>query len=43
MIVPVPDIRVEPGPGYEPSGVVLDPLSAAINTPHRLLEPVTAF
>ncbi len=41
-VVPVPDIRVEPGPGYEPSGAVLDPLSAAINTPHRLLEPVTA-
>jgi DNA-binding HxlR family transcriptional regulator len=41
-VVPVPDIRVEPGPGYEPSGAVPDPLSAAINAPHRLLEPVTA-
>ncbi|WP_328616822.1 helix-turn-helix transcriptional regulator [Amycolatopsis sp. NBC_00355] len=41
-VVPVPDIRIEPGPGYEPSGAVPDPLSAAINTPHRLLEPVTA-
>lgn len=42
-VVPVPDIRVEPGPGYLPSGAVLDPLSAAINRPHRLLEPVTAL
>ena len=41
-IVPVRDIRIEPGPGYQPSGAVLDPVSAAINTPHRLLEPVTA-
>ncbi|HVV23539.1 MAG TPA: helix-turn-helix domain-containing protein [Pseudonocardiaceae bacterium] len=40
-VVPVPDIRIEPGPGYEPSGGVLDPVSAAINTPRRLLEPIT--
>jgi DNA-binding HxlR family transcriptional regulator len=43
VVVPVPDIRVEPGPGYEPPGAALDPLSAAINTPHRLLEPITAL
>ncbi|MFI5613567.1 winged helix-turn-helix transcriptional regulator [Amycolatopsis sp. NPDC051903] len=40
-IVAVPDIRMEPGPGYEPTGKELDPVSAAINTPRRLLDPIT--
>lgn len=38
--VPVPDIRIEPGPGFDPSRVVEDPVSAAINGPRRLLEPI---
>ncbi|MER6538846.1 hypothetical protein ABT215_34640 [Streptomyces sp900105755] len=41
MAVPVPEIRSEPGPGHRPSGVVADPVSAAINTPRRLLQPIT--
>lgn len=40
-IASVPEIRVEPGPGYEPTGAALDPVSTAINTPRRLLEPIT--
>ncbi|MEU1541769.1 helix-turn-helix domain-containing protein [Actinacidiphila glaucinigra] len=38
--VPVPDIRIEPGPGFKPGGTDLDPVSSAINTPRRLLEPI---
>jgi DNA-binding HxlR family transcriptional regulator len=41
-LVPVPDIRIEPGPGYEPPHTAGDPLSDAINTPRRLLDPITA-
>ncbi|WP_405056769.1 helix-turn-helix transcriptional regulator [Kribbella sp. NBC_01505] len=41
-IVKVPDIRVEPGPGYEPGAAELDPVSQALNTPHRLLEATTS-
>jgi len=40
-VVAVPDTRIEPGPGYVPTDAVLDPVSAAINTPRRLLEPIT--
>jgi DNA-binding HxlR family transcriptional regulator len=40
LVVPVPETRIEPGPGYQSSGGVPDPLSAAINTPRRLLEPL---
>ncbi|MFE7034837.1 winged helix-turn-helix transcriptional regulator [Streptomyces sp. NPDC057621] len=39
--VPVPEIRVETGPGFQPSDSVQDPVSTAINTPRRLLEPIT--
>lgn len=39
--VPVPRTRIEPGPGYEPPGGALDAVSHAINTPRRLLEPIT--
>ncbi|MFF4307217.1 winged helix-turn-helix transcriptional regulator [Streptomyces sp. NPDC001601] len=39
--VPVPEIRSEPGPGYRPPGGVADPVSDAINTPRRLLQPIT--
>ncbi|WP_393081377.1 hypothetical protein [Streptomyces sp. LN704] len=38
--VPVPDIRVEPGPGFQPTDTEVDPVSGAINTPRRLLEPI---
>ncbi|WP_211118023.1 hypothetical protein HEP85_18970 [Streptomyces sp. RPA4-2] len=38
--VPVPEIRVEPGPGFQPTGTEVDPVSGAINTPRRLLEPI---
>ncbi|MEV6646562.1 helix-turn-helix domain-containing protein [Amycolatopsis sp. NPDC051371] len=39
-LVPVPEIRIEPGPGYEPQPGGPDPVSAAFATPRRLLEPV---
>ena len=35
-------IRIEPGPGFDPSVASHDPMSLAINTPRRLLEPITA-
>ncbi|MFF3950063.1 winged helix-turn-helix transcriptional regulator [Streptomyces sp. NPDC001902] len=38
--VPVPEIRMEPGPGFQPQGTDDDPVSSAINTPRRLLEPI---
>ncbi len=41
-VVSVPEIRIEPGPGFEPADAEPDALSAAINTPRRLLEPITA-
>ena len=37
--VPVPEIRIEPGPGFE-AGIDPDPVSYAMNTPRRLLEPI---
>lgn len=40
--VPVPEIRIEPGPGFDLTGTDPDPVSNAINTPRRLLEPVVA-
>ena len=39
--VPVQEIRTEPGPGYEPAGTAHDPVSRAISTPRRLLQPIT--
>ena len=39
-IVPVEDIRIAPGPGFEPSDADDEPLSRLINTPRRLLEPI---
>lgn len=39
-IVSVPDIRLEPGPGFDGTKAAHDPVSEAINTPRRLLEPV---
>ncbi|WUD78240.1 hypothetical protein OG937_44255 [Streptomyces sp. NBC_00510] len=38
--VPVPEVRMEPGPGFQPQGTDDDPVSSAINTPRRLLEPI---
>jgi DNA-binding HxlR family transcriptional regulator len=40
--VPVPETRIEPGPGFDPAGIDPDPVSNAINTPRRLLEPIMA-
>lgn len=40
-LVPVTEIRTEPGPGYRLTGVELDPVSRAIVQPRLLLEPVT--
>jgi len=42
LVVPVPDIRIEPGPGFDLTGSGNDPVSSAISTPRRLLEPVMA-
>lgn len=39
-VVPVQEIRSEPGPGYRSAGTESDPISSAINTPRRLLEPI---
>jgi hypothetical protein len=41
-LVPVPEIRSEPGPGFEPTSAELDPVSTEMRQPRRLLEPVTA-
>lgn len=41
-VVAVPEIRVEPGPGYQPARHELDPVSAAISRSRLLLEPVAA-
>ena len=38
--VPVPDISIEPGPGFEPP-TSEDALTAAVNTRRRLLQPLT--
>lgn len=40
VVVPVPEIVLEPGPGFQPADAVLDPISAAISKPRRLLEPI---
>ena len=42
LVVPVPEIQIEPGPGFDPAVASHDPMSLAINTPRRLLEPITA-
>jgi DNA-binding HxlR family transcriptional regulator len=42
QVVPVPEIRIEPGPGFDAAVAGRDPLSLAVNTPRRLLEPITA-
>lgn len=41
MAVPVPETRVEPGPGFDPTDS--DPLSDVVNTPRRLLQPLRAL
>jgi DNA-binding HxlR family transcriptional regulator len=38
--VPVEDILVTPGPGLEPPSDDDDPVSVALRSPHRLLEPL---
>ncbi|GII32476.1 winged helix-turn-helix transcriptional regulator [Planotetraspora mira] len=40
LAVPVPEIRIEPGPGFDRTDSDHDPVSVAINTPRRLLEPI---
>ncbi|MCR6484937.1 helix-turn-helix transcriptional regulator [Amycolatopsis sp. OK19-0408] len=39
-VVPVPEIRIEPGPGYEPSTAEKDPVSEQMSRPRLLLEPL---
>jgi DNA-binding HxlR family transcriptional regulator len=39
-LVPVPQTRIEPGPGFTPSSADLDPVSTLLNKPRRLLEPL---
>ncbi|GLW12989.1 ArsR family transcriptional regulator [Microtetraspora sp. NBRC 13810] len=41
-VVPIPEIRIERGPGFDPADSESDPVSDAINTPRRLLEPIMA-
>ncbi|MEU3985376.1 helix-turn-helix domain-containing protein [Streptomyces sp. NPDC026672] len=40
-VAPVPEVRVEPGPGFDRTAPGGDPVSSAMNTPRRLLEPIT--
>ncbi|GAA1277486.1 ArsR family transcriptional regulator [Planotetraspora silvatica] len=40
LAVPVPEIRIEPGPGFDLTDSDHDPVSDAIRTPRRLLEPI---
>jgi DNA-binding HxlR family transcriptional regulator len=40
LAVPVPEIRIEPGPGFDLTEAGNDPLSNAIKSPRRLLEPI---
>ncbi|MGW2058546.1 winged helix-turn-helix transcriptional regulator [Streptomyces sp. NPDC001840] len=40
LVVPVPEIRIEPGPGFDTTDSDRDPVSSAINTPRRLLDPL---
>ncbi|SEP48870.1 winged helix-turn-helix transcriptional regulator [Amycolatopsis saalfeldensis] len=42
VLVPAQDTRIEPGPGFQPADAEPDPMSAAINSPRRLLEPLSA-
>lgn len=37
---PVAEIRIEPGPGFDPAKSNPDPVSAMFNRPRRLLEPL---
>ncbi|USX54368.1 helix-turn-helix domain-containing protein [Lentzea sp. HUAS12] len=39
-VVSAPDVRIEPGPGFDPGNATPDPVSALLNTPRRLLEPL---
>lgn len=39
-VVPVPEIRIEPGPGYQPSTAEKDPVSEAMSRPRLLLDPL---
>ncbi|WP_203711462.1 winged helix-turn-helix transcriptional regulator [Asanoa siamensis] len=39
-LVEVPEIQIAPGPGFESTGPAKDPVSAKMNAPRRLLEPI---
>ncbi|RYJ21291.1 HxlR-family transcriptional regulator [Streptomyces sp. L-9-10] len=39
---PVPEIRIEPGPGFDAAHSGPDPVSAMLSAPRRLLEPLAA-
>ncbi|WP_326565172.1 helix-turn-helix domain-containing protein [Amycolatopsis rhabdoformis] len=40
-LVAAGDVRIEPGPGFRPSDTEPDPVSAALNVPRRLLDPIS--
>jgi DNA-binding HxlR family transcriptional regulator len=40
LVVPVPEIRIEPGPGFDLTDSDRSTVSSAIRTPRRLLEPI---
>ncbi|MCE7005317.1 helix-turn-helix transcriptional regulator [Kibdelosporangium philippinense] len=40
-LVPVPESRIEPGPGFDAAAdAETDPVSSVLNTPRRLLDPI---
>ncbi|MEV4536209.1 helix-turn-helix domain-containing protein [Asanoa sp. NPDC049518] len=39
-VVGVPDTRIEPGPGFQPTATNPDVVSQAMNQPRRLLDPI---
>jgi DNA-binding HxlR family transcriptional regulator len=41
-LVPVEEIRIEPGPGFTQVDAELDPVSVVMSQPHRLLDPIGA-
>ncbi|QUQ65717.1 winged helix-turn-helix transcriptional regulator [Kutzneria sp. CA-103260] len=39
-VVPVPEIRTEPGPGYQVPAAEMDPVSKELSQPRRMLTPL---
>ncbi|GAA1889500.1 winged helix-turn-helix transcriptional regulator [Asanoa iriomotensis] len=40
LLIPVTEIQIAPGPGFDATGPAKDPVSTAMNVPRRLLEPI---